>query len=60
MKKNRGRKKTFWNVTKRDLKSNIQCAFCKKERCPMKFDPEAREMYVCDVEMERRIKKIIL
>lgn len=55
----KNRKRTFWQVTKRNLKSNLQCAFCKNENCPLRYRAETREKYVCDVEKERRMDKAI-
>ena len=53
------RKNTFWEVTKRNLKSNLECAFCKKENCPLRYRAETREKYVCDVEMDKRMKDVL-
>ena len=53
------RKRNFWNVTKNNLKSNLQCAFCKRENCPLKYRAESREKWMCDEEMNRRADKVI-
>ena len=53
------RERTFWEVTKNNLKSNLQCAFCKQERCPLRYRAESREKWICDVEMNKRADRII-
>ena len=35
---------TFFSV----LKSNLKCAFCKKENCPVRYMPERKKTQIYD------------
>ena len=52
------RKRTFWQVTKRNLKSNLECAFCKRVDCPLRYRAEKREDYACKEEIRKREERL--
>ncbi len=46
------------------LKDNIECAFCKEEKCPVKYLPGRRKMvdsyYIgCKKELDKRFKNAL-
>ena len=53
-------RKDFWKVTIRQIKENLRCASCKKEKCPLRYKHDvAMNGYriICDVEANKTIDK---
>ena len=55
-------RKDFFGVTIRQIKRNLQCARCKKEKCPLRYKHGVRVEGIritCNEVWEERMNKIL-
>ena len=55
-------RKDFFKVTIRQIKKNLRCARCKKEKCPIRYKHGVTmdgARLTCDVELNERIDKML-